>query len=149
MAKGCYDKALELLGRRNHFLRELATKLRGRGYEESEVDEVLGRLTSLGYLNDHQAVEQFVRQRLARGPIGRRRLEADLQRRGAPEEAVREWLAELLPDDDRPAALAVAESHRHFPNKPQPLARFLERKGFSRRAIFFVLDEAKNRVEES
>lgn len=143
MAKACFDKAVDLLSRRTHFRRELSSKLSSRGYEPEEIAATVERLAGLGYLDDRQATEQFTRQKLARGPVGRRRLLADLLRRGAPEDDATAVLDELLPQDDREAALTAAQGSRHRDN-PEAAARFLERQGFSRRAIFFVLEELKS-----
>ncbi|MCH9646885.1 MAG: RecX family transcriptional regulator [Deltaproteobacteria bacterium] len=143
MAKACFDKAIDLLSRRTHFRRELSSKLASRGYESDEVADAIERLASLGYLDDRQATEQFARQKLARGPVGRRRLLADLLRRGAPEEDASAVLDELMPQDDREAALTAAQRSRHRDN-PEAAARYLQRQGFSRRAIFFVLEELKS-----
>jgi SOS response regulatory protein OraA/RecX len=72
---------------------------------------------------------------------GRARLRAELMKRGAAEDAVDEALAEL-PDDDLPAAReAAAKWERKGGSDPRALARHLERKGFSRRAIVAVLND--------
>jgi len=79
-----------------------------------------------------------VASRLARGAEGRPRLRAELERRGAPPDAVAAALDEL-PDDDLPAAREAAR--RWHGKSAAALARHLARKGFSRRAIFAVLKE--------
>lgn len=142
------DKALELLTRRAHFRRELATKLGRRGYPEEEIDRALDRMTGYGYLDDRATARQWVEARLARGPEGRRRLAAELSRRGADSEVAAEVLREVLPDDDRPAAREAAERwlrRRSGSPKPEALARHLDRKGFSQGAIWEVLDELRER----
>ena len=137
-----YGKAVDLLARRAHFTAQLRDKLARRGYPPEEVDEALVRLARHGYLDDRTAARDFAAARLAREPLGRRRLAADLSRRGAPEEVVSEVLDELLPDDDRAAAREAAAtwlSRRRNPNKPA-LARYLERRGFSPAAIWGALE---------
>jgi regulatory protein len=136
-----YDKAVQLLATRPHFRRELEAKLRQRGFPGEEIDEVLNRLTDQGYLDDHAAARSFVEARLARGE-GRTRLQAELAKRGAPEEAIEAALAELTPEDDLPAARESAETwERRGGRDPGALARHLDRKGFSRRAIVAILNE--------
>ena len=79
--------------------------------------------------------------RLARGAEGRTRLKAELLKRGAAAEAIDAVLGDL-PDDDLPAAREAAERWaRRGGADPNALARHLERKGFSRRAIVAVLTE--------
>ena len=138
----CYDKALELLARRAHFRSELRSKLATRGYPDDEIEPTLDRLAQDGYLDDRATAAEFVESRLARGPEGRRRLAAELGRRGAPEDAIEAVLAEQAAGDDLPAARQAAERFlRSGRRDPAALARHLDRKGFSRRSILTLLDE--------
>lgn len=139
-----YDRAVALLAQRTHFRAQLATKLAKRGYPEDEVDSALDRLADLGYLDDQRAAREYAEGKLARGPLGRRRLAADLARQGAPREAADAVLDELLPKDDRAAAREAAEAwlaKKRGAVKPQSLAGHLERKGFSPGSIWAVLDD--------
>lgn len=141
---GAYDRGVKLLSRRTHFRAQLADKLAARGYEEAEVEEALGRLERHGYLDDRRAAREYAEGKLARGPLGRRRLMADLVRRGAPGEVAGEVLDELLPDDDRADARAAADAwlgKRRGEVKPASLAQHLERRGFTSGSIWSVLEE--------
>lgn len=138
----CHDKALDLLARRPHFRAELAAKLAQRGYEPEEIEATLDRLAAQGFLDDLEAARQFTAGRLARGPLGRRRLASELGRRGAPEEATRSALDELTDEDDRESAREAARRWlRGRRADPAALARHLERRGFSQRAIVCALEE--------
>jgi regulatory protein len=144
VAKTCLDKALELLARRAHFRRELDRKLVQRGYGDEEREAALARVEELGYLDELETARAFLRERLRRGPEGKRRLEAELVRRGAEAEAAAQALAEMVPEDDREPARAAARTLlRRGAKEPAAVGRFLERKGFSPRAIFAVLDELR------
>jgi regulatory protein len=143
-----YAKAVQLLAGRAHFRAELATKLARRGYPAEEIEAALDRLTREGYLDDRQTAMEFTAARLAKGDEGRRRLRAELARRGVGSEAAEEAVTALAPEDDLPAARAAAArkiGRRAGGPLSQPelasLARHLERKGFSRRAIVAVLKE--------
>ncbi len=147
MPSSCYDKAAQLLAARPHFRRELSAKLVQRGYAAEEIDETLNRLESQGYLDDHAAARGFVESRSGRGE-GRARLLAELLQRGAPEVVAEEVLAELTPEDDLPAARAAAERwERQGGRDPRALARHLDRKGFSRRAIVALLTARGNGLD--
>lgn len=136
-----YQKALQLLATRAHFRRELHAKLAQRGYPAGEIEAALDRLTEQKYLDDRATARVFVETRRERTSEGRARLRAELLKRGAPEDAVAAALAELTPEDDLPAAREAAESWRRKGGvDPRALARHLERKGFSRRAIVAVLN---------
>jgi regulatory protein len=140
----CYDKAVQLLGSRPHFRRELQAKLAQRGFPAGEIAEALDRLAGLGYLDDRKTAAAFVEQRLERSAEGRLRLKAELEKRGAAPEAASAALAEL-PEDDLQPALEAAERWTRLHPRGEPavltrrLARHLARKGFSRRAIFAAL----------
>jgi SOS response regulatory protein OraA/RecX len=136
--KTCYDRACELLARRPHFRSELQAKLERRGYPPPDVEEALGRLERQGWLDDASAARGLVASRLAHGALGRARLRAELERRGAAPAAVTAALGEL-PEDDLAAAREA--TGRWHGRTPEALARHLARKGFSRRAIFAVLKE--------
>jgi regulatory protein len=149
-----FDKAVELLALRPHFRAQLAGKLRARGYSEEEAGGALDRLTELGYLDDRKVARDFVASRLRRGPVGRRRLVAELARRGVASAVIEEAIDEALAGTDesgtgrdadlagaREAARRWAARSRSGGEDPRALARHLDRLGFSRHAILEVLNE--------
>ena len=145
----CRQKALDLLSRRSHFERELERKLRQRGYPEAEVAETLDKLRAQGLVDDRRSAREFVRGRLARAPEGRRKLAAELARRGVAAEIVTETLDDLTDADDRALAHQAAERWRRTRSRPgrsadrerAALARHLAGRGFSERAIYSILDQ--------
>lgn len=137
-----YQKAVQLLGSRPHFRRELQAKLAQRGFPPEEIEEALDRLAAQGWLDDAKTAAGFVEHRLEKNSEGRLRLRAELEKRGAPPEAVEQALASVPEDDLEPAREAAARWERSHPRgEPAALARHLARKGFSRRAIFAVLNQ--------
>ena len=144
MPSTAYQKAVELLGLRPHFRRELQAKLAQRKFPPEEIEEALDRLAGQGYLDDRKTAAAFVEHRLEHKAEGRLRLRAELEKRGAQAEAVEEALA-AVPEDDLEPAREAAERWRRLHPRGEPavlaqrLARHLARKGFSRRAIFAVL----------
>ncbi len=144
----CYRKAVDLLVRRSHFERELERKLTQRGYAEVEVAETFERLRGEGLLDDERTAGELIRSRLARAPVGRHKLRADLVRRGVPSEIITEALEVLTPDDDRELARQAAErwlrtrrSGRPADREKAALARHLAGRGFTRRAVYSALEE--------
>jgi SOS response regulatory protein OraA/RecX len=160
----CYDKAVELLGQRPHFRRQLAVKLARRGFAEAEIEQALDRLAEQGYLDDTEAARGYAAARRAREGEGRVRIEAELRRRGAAAAAVTAALADL-PADEVPAAReAAARWMRLHGGRASgapgaagsaagasgaigaagdlaALARHLARKGFPAHVIVAVLNE--------
>lgn len=137
---------MQLLAARPHFRRELEVKLVQRGFPEDDIQSALDRLTAQGHVDDTKTAADFVAHRLERRGEGRHRLRAELQRRGADPDAIAQALADLPDDDLAPAREAAREwtARRGLESDRDraALARHLERKGFSRRAIFAVLNDA-------
>lgn len=138
----CYEKAVELLARRSHFEAELSRKLGERGYGEEEISQALARLRQQGYLDDGRTAGELVEQRRARGPEGSRRLQAELARRGVDAGTIGAAVGDASPEHELAAAREAAASFRRRGKAdPAALARHLDRKGFSRGAIYAVLRE--------
>jgi regulatory protein len=88
-----YDRALRILGRREHFRRELESKLFLRSRNGGLIRQVLDDLTRKTYLDDHRAAEYVAEFITQRGAVGPRLLKAELVRRGCPAELVEELVA--------------------------------------------------------
>jgi regulatory protein len=151
MPAECTARALKLLAGRSHFRRQLEAKLRSKGFESDDIEITLERLTELGYLDDTRTAIELVESRLRRGPMGRRRLRAELERRGADESALEAALDEALSGrDDRSEARRAAEMWwaRRRSSKGamavEPLARHLERLGFETASILDVVGEVRS-----
>jgi len=142
-ASSCADKALDLLARRPHFEAELRAKLVRRSYEEDQVEEVLERLRERHLLDDRRLAMNFVEQQRGERPVGRRRLLAELVRRGVETGLAEEAVSSISQEDDEAAARsAAARWWKRGGGERAALARHLERRGFGARAILAVLDEA-------
>ncbi|MBN2080754.1 regulatory protein RecX [bacterium] len=84
------DKALRILGRREHFHAELKRKLGQRTIDRELIARVLTECRRRDYLNDERAAEFTVRQLLTRGGVGRTRLRQELLKRGCPPDLARQ-----------------------------------------------------------
>jgi regulatory protein len=138
----CFDRAVDMLGRRAHFAAELRRKLGARGYPAEEIEGTLERLRALGYLDDRATAEQWLAGELRRRPQGRRRLAHRLERKGADGETVAAALADLDESSELDEARRAADawSRRRTPD-PRRLARHLDGRGFGKRVILIVLEE--------
>ena len=148
-ASSCYDRALGLLSRRSHFRRQLEEKLRARGYAPDEVSETLGRLTDYGYLDDPRVALEYVETRLRRGPIGRRRMRLELEKRGATAAAVEDALESGYAErsDLDTAREAAVRWLRRGGGEIDRLARHLDRLGFTTASVLRVVEDEKARRE--
>jgi regulatory protein len=138
--EGCYRKAVDLLARRPHFREELKRKLADRGFAPVVVEHCLERLSAEKYLDDETTARDFARERLRRRPEGPRKLRSELGRRGVAAEVIDATLEELFPDGDLELARdAAARWRRNHEADAAALARHLDRKGFSKGAIWEVV----------
>ncbi len=110
----CYDKALDALARRSRSRADLGRWLRLRDFTEAEIEPVLDKLTELGLLDDHAFARGFAQSRTVGRGFGRRRVAAELARRGVARETVDEVLSELSDSLDvtEPEAMAKAAEKR-------------------------------------
>lgn len=83
-----YQKAIELLSRREHSKKELLTKLKTKfpfnETDTSVLEAVCARLVEQSYLSDERFTEAYIRARLAKG-FGTARVIQELKARGVDE----------------------------------------------------------------
>ncbi len=140
-----YRKATELLARRPHFEREIRRKLEARGFDTEDIEATVERLLALKYLDDLECTRGFIRSKLRRSPLGRRRLRADLFRRGASPEALEEALGEdWLESDADLARRAAGQWRARGGHEEASLMRYLDRRGFTKGDILAAVGELRN-----
>lgn len=145
------DRALRLLGRREHSRLELERKLSGRETPPSTIASVLDQLEQEGLLQEERFVETYVAERFDKG-FGPLRIRAELQTRGIGDELINRHVR--IDDDSCLALLCHADSRwmalNHRPQNDEPAAdanrretarraRFLESRGFPAHLIARLL----------
>ena len=140
--------AYRYLTYRSRSAREVAEKLRGRGFDDAVVRQVMAELTRLGYVDDRVFTEQWAESRLRLRSFGRRRIERELIEKGVDRDIVRCQVTSILsPQRELSAARRAAERKLRGLAALEPMVRrrrlagFLERKGFSYDVIRVVLRE--------
>ncbi|MDR3540140.1 MAG: RecX family transcriptional regulator [Desulfosporosinus sp.] len=96
--KSAREVALDCLSRRALTHYELEARLREKGYESSEVNEVLEKMEKLGYLNDQELALTVSQNRLKR--YSRRRVLQDLQNRGLVPQVIEQALGLTYSSDE-------------------------------------------------
>ena len=84
-------KALDLLARREHAVRELRDKLIARGVDRQVAGDTVENLVVEGLVSDRRFVEDFLRARKNRG-YGPLRIQAELRQRGVDDELLFEYI---------------------------------------------------------
>ena len=121
--------AYAFLSRAVHSKFNLRMKLIKRGYSKPAVRRVLARLEDLGYIDDSQYADEWLRQRLSRHPEGRFALIAGLLHRGISRETAESAVYRIVGDEDEMAnARRVVEKMKGKSLSAQRIA--LHNRGF-------------------
>lgn len=131
---------------------EITAKLREKGFAPEVVEPVLRFLAEYGMVNDAEFARAFVNDQLLKRPVGRRRLDAELRRKGIDKEASGRLLETMVtPETEYANALAAAEKKAPTIRKSDPrkweqsMANFLAGRGFGWDAIGRVLETFRER----
>ena len=102
-----FKHALDALSRRSRSARELARWLAQRDHASEDIDATIERLTAQGALNDAEYARSFVRSRALGRGMSRRRVHAELARRGVARDVVEAAISEVLADEDLDEAVLI------------------------------------------
>ena len=80
--RSCLDTAYGMLGRRGYAVKEISIKLAEKGYESSDISEVVSRLLELRLLDDASFAAGRVRTRLTLSRWGKKRIVRELTDKG-------------------------------------------------------------------
>jgi regulatory protein len=147
------EDAYHLLSFRGRSEKELADRLRQKGYDDSIVAYVTEKLNVIGYLDDTAFATSWV---ASRGKTrGSRLLMQELRLKGVDKETARETLSEAR-DSEMEADTALTVAIRRVGELPKDqsreaqakLAGFLQRRGFGWDAIRPVLRQLYQRSAE-
>lgn len=126
---------------------ELARTLAERGVPDDSAKRVLDRFEEVGLVDDPLFAQMWVQSRQSGRLLSRRALRHELSRKGVDAETVAEALVQVSDDDERAAAVALAQrkaaSLSGLPMQVQVrrLAGMLARKGYSPGLSYEVVRE--------
>ncbi|MFI5233528.1 MAG: regulatory protein RecX [Gemmatimonadales bacterium] len=134
-----YNKALEALARGPRAAKDLGRWLAQRDHSADDITAALARLTERGLLNDAAYAAMFARSRFTTYRMSRRRIAAELAKRGVERAIADAAIAEVMDDeaiDERAMVNAAAEKKIRSLAALEPdvqrrrLYGFLARKGY-------------------
>jgi regulatory protein len=146
-----HQVALDILARREHARRELARRLRRRGFSREAIDAELNRLEGAGLVSDERYARLFVRDRLAVNPQGRRRILGGLRAKGIGSDLAAAAIDEVYEErgiSETEAAERLARKRLSLMRDDDPVARrrrlagYLARRGFAPEAVAAALRAA-------
>lgn len=144
-------RALDLLARREHSVKELGEKLVARMEDSPEiVREVVEELADKGLVSDERYAGAWARDAVRLKPRAERKIVSELVEKGVPAKVAARAVADALAEeeaDDRSMAIGLADSYRgRLEGKPaetqwRRLAGYLQRRGFDNALIYDVCEE--------
>jgi regulatory protein len=142
------EVCLRLLSMAPRTRAQLADALQRRGVPDAVAEDVLGRFTDVGLIDDKAFAEAWVQSRHTGRGLARRALAAELRNRGVADETVDEAVSALDPDEEERAARQLiarrlAATRGQDPAKrTRRLVGLLARKGYSPGLSYRVVKEA-------
>lgn len=132
-------RALKLLSYKPRSVAEMRARLNEKEWADAQVvEQVIARLSELGYLDDEQFAARYADARLTVKPLGRTRLRRDLQRRKVSAQVVEQALEQAYEEHSEEELIARAITKRtRLKGAPttreesKKLFDYLIRRGFS------------------
>jgi regulatory protein len=145
------QKAFRLLAVKARSEKELRSKLREKGFDESVVGDVIEDLRELKYLDDESFAGQWAHNLGANRLLGNRRIELSLREKGIQPSLIKKAIGELrseISEADAVMTLIRKKVKSHDVMKmnaaeKRKLAGSLMGKGFPPDLIFHMLNEKK------
>ncbi len=154
-AKDTLEKAKEQVIRyivqRPRSVTEVRRYLQGKGYDEAQVEQILGRVQAMNLLDDTAFAEYWIDQRLTFKPRSQMALRYELKQKGVSQDVMESLLNEV---DEVAAATTAAQSKlnslRHLPQEQfrTKLGSHLQRRGFRYDTIRQVIDELWREIKD-
>lgn len=139
--------ALDLLAVRARSEHELRTAMAKKNVPPDIADELVERFTEVGLIDDASFAAALTTSRAEFSQRGRYRIRQELQQKGIDKETAEAALAEIDPESEREAALAVARKKLRSLGGVEPmvarrrLAGVLARRGFSGGVVSGVVQQ--------
>ena len=133
--------ALKLLSYRARSRKEMAEKLRLKGFESGQIEGVITLLETAGLINDRALAADLLRYSVERKSLGKKGIRVFLARRGIDRDLINKTLASHAPEAEEHAALEFAERKietlKKYPREvvKRRLWGMLQRRGFSSEVV--------------
>lgn len=115
-----------------------------KGASPDQIKETIARLSDLRYLNDRAYADRWIETHLARRPMGRERLEAELLFKGVPEAVAAQAIRVALQDVDEDTLARRALSGMRSTGRrltPAQSVRLLRQRGFEEETIDRMMND--------
>ena len=148
-SRRAFNKAVELLSRRDHSKGELLIKLRQKGFSDG-AEEAVEKLEGYGYIDDRRFAESYANELARLKNFGKRRILQELLRKGISRDIIDEVLSEIEIDSESLVNLIERKYARYLGDEKGERKTFnaLARMGYSYSEIKDALFEFQNELED-
>jgi regulatory protein len=127
-----YNRVLRYAALRPRSEWELTDYMRRKQVEEVTAQKILGKLRTLGFIDDAAFARSWVENRRLLKPVSKRRLVQELRQKRVSDEVVREVLeADVADEADVLAELVTRKRRQTKYQDPEKLMQYLARQGFN------------------
>lgn len=92
------QRSFRYLARRSHSSNELRIKLKAKGYDTSLINDVITGLERKKIIDDHSFASLFVEEKFRNKLWGKKKLQAELAKRGVKSQIINEVLSSKFPE---------------------------------------------------
>jgi regulatory protein len=140
------QSAVRYLARFDRTAAQVERFLTSKGASPDQARQTIGRLFDLRYLDDRAYASRWVETRLARRPMGRERLKAELMAKGVAEALADSAIGEALQavDEEALARRAFRSWRKGRRALPRQAAQYLRRRGFEEETIERIIRASRN-----
>ena len=149
-ARRAFNKATDLLSRRDHSTAELLQKLRQKGFDAEAAQSAVEKLRDFGYLDDRRFAEAYAAELVRSKGFGKRRIVTELFRKGIDREIISDVTDALEPSEDTLLSLIERKFSRNLTTEKGVQRTFgaLLRMGYAPGEIKQALQQAVENLEE-
>lgn len=135
--------ALQILGRRSYSEYELRQKLYSKDYAAIQIDDVINRLLTYGYVNDHKLANILFEKHLQVGKYSLNNIICKLKQRGLPDDIIKNATKSYDSDEEISSALKIVNNRFKSLDdiSKEKIYRFLATRGFGSTTISKVFQK--------
>jgi len=148
--------ALNFLSYRSRSEKEISERLKKKGFNPGNIEEVISDLKRVNLLDDYEFACQWIKDRLKSRPRGLALIRQELIRKGIKKEIIEKALDESYPEEDevKLASELIKKREKRYTGLDKKLARkrmsdFLLRRGFPYEVVKETLDGFRDLYEET
>jgi regulatory protein len=144
--------ALKLLAKRDYSKAEMIEKLTQAGFDQSDVEDAVLRLSEYGYLDDEKFTTSFIETRIKQKVVSKQLLEEELRRRKIDENIIKAAVDHI---NDEDLLQRTIKNYLRLKGNPKNLKEvkklysYLLRHGFSEEMILESFHKFKISIDDA